>query len=562
MVSPRLLVVFVAAASTLLAQVPPGQFERIKQEGLERSQVMQHLDHLVNRIGPRLTSSDNLTVACEWAADTFRSFGLTNVHLEQWGEFPVGFNRGPWWGRMTQPEPMELICNTDSWTAGTRMPSRGPLLPAPKTTEALAALQGRLAGVWLLNPDFAMLEALSTALREEGGFGFVTGRAARSGRGESDLLLTGGSSRVAFDKLPTLPMVRLRSDCYEKLQALLDDGKAVEVEFDIRNHFRKGPIPLYNVIADLPGSERPDEYVVVGGHIDSWDGATGTTDNGTGTATTLEAARILMAIGAKPRRTIRFMLWSGEEQGLLGSRAWVQKHKDEMAKYSACLVHDGGTNYVSGIAGMVEMRPQLETAFAPVFELAKDLPFRVRDIEAFRPIGSDHESFTAAGVPGFFWDQAGRANYTHTHHTQYDTYDAAIPEYQRHSAVVIATGALGLANLPELLTRENMKVQRGFSGGAGGGDGPRGRLLGVMMRADGVTIDAVTADGVGAKAGLKPGDKILKIGDTVIKEQRDLRPAMTAGPAKNTVTFLRDGVEQTATIEFPAAPQPPAGGGR
>jgi hypothetical protein len=218
---------------------------------------------------------------------------------------------------MTRPEPMELVCNTNAWTAGTRGPSRGPLLRAPGDEAALQAMKGRLANVWLLDPPRALSRQLEAALEEEGGFGFVVGG--------SELLITGGRPNVRMDDLPRLPTVRLRRDCHAALVQRLESGAEVEVEFDIRNHFRAGPIPLYNVIADIVGTEQPDQYVVVGGHVDSWDGATGTTDNGTGTATTLEAARILMAIGAKPRRTIRFMLWSGEEQGLLGSRAWVRR---------------------------------------------------------------------------------------------------------------------------------------------------------------------------------------------------------------------------------------------
>ncbi len=383
MLAPR-VPVFLLLTTTLLAQVTTEQFQAIKKEGHENSKVMAHLDHLVNRIGPRLTGSDNLTDACEWAVDTFKSFGIANAHIEQWGEYAVGFNRGPWWGRMTKPEPMELVCNTDAWTAGTRMPSRGLLKKSPKNAEELAAMKGQLANSWLLlPPSGAFFRELSAALEAEGGFGFVGG-------GTGELLLTGGNPTSSMDKLPTVPFVRVRGDHLKKLRNLVDEGKEVEVEFDIRNHFKKGPIPLYNVIADIPGTEHPDEFVVVGGHIDSWDGATGTTDNGTGTATTIEAARILMAIGAKPKRTIRFMLWSGEEQGLLGSRAWVQKHRAEMEKYSACLVHDGGTNYLSSIAGMKEMHATLDLVFEPLFDLDPDMPFKVRDIEAFSPIGSDH----------------------------------------------------------------------------------------------------------------------------------------------------------------------------
>lgn len=535
--------VLLAVSAPLLAQVTPEQFAIIKKQGLEDSQVMAHLDHLVNRIGPRLTGSDNLTVAGEWAVDKFKSFGIENARLEKWGDYAVGFNRGPWWGRMTKPVAMEFVCNTNAWTAGTKGPARGLVVAAPKDDDELAAMKGKLHHTWMLNPNGRMLAKLTAAMEAEGGFGFVTGRSGRRG----ELLLTGGRPSRDMDSLPNLPMVRLKNDSYDALVEHLDNFKEVEVEFDIRNHFRKGPIPLYNVVADIIGTEFPDQFVVVGGHLDSWDGATGTTDNGTGSATTLEAARLLMALDAKPRRSIRFMLWSGEEQGLLGSRAWVQEHKDEMPNYSASLVHDGGTNYLSGIAGMPEMRPQLEIAFEHVLTLSEELPFAIREIPAFTPIGSDHEAFTAVGVPGFFWNQAGRANYTYTHHTQHDTYGAAIPEYQRHSSVVAATGAWGLANLPKLLTRENMKVRRGFSGGARSSR----RLLGVQLGEDGVTIGAVSKDSVAAKAGLKAGDTILKIGDAAIKSQRDLRRAMTGGAKKKALTFSRGGKQQTVEVTFP-----------
>ena len=447
-------------AAPLAAQVSAEDFAAILAEATERSRVMAHLDHLVNRIGPRLTSSDNLTVACEWARDEFAAMGLADARLEKWGDMDVGFNRGPWWGRAVAPFEKELVCATDAWSAGTKGPARGPLRRGPQDQAELEAMLPQLAGAYLYGVPGAMLTAVASALAAQGGLGMLA-------PSRDHLVLTSGSPRVSWDALPQVPVVRVRKDQYDELTAAAERGEEVVVEFDVRNHFRKGPIPVYNVIADLRGAEKPDEYVVVGGHIDSWDGATGTTDNGTGTATTMEAARILAAIGARPRRTIRFMLWSGEEQGLLGSRAWVQVHKDEMERYSACLVHDGGTNYVSGIAGMAEMRPQLETAFERVLQMGGELKFSIREIDAFRPIGSDHEAFTAAGVPGFFWDQAGRADYNHTHHTQHDVYAAAIPEYQRHTAIVAAAGALGLANLPDLLTRENMKVQRGFGGARG-----------------------------------------------------------------------------------------------
>ncbi len=273
------------------------------------------------------------------------------------------------------------------------------------------------------------------------------------------MLVTSGLHRITWDKLPTLPSVVLLRKQFEEIAAWLKDGKSVTLEFDIRNYFKKGPIKLYNVIADIPGTELPDEYVIVGGHIDSWDGATGATDNGTGVSTALEAARILMKAGARPRRTIRFMVWSGEEQGLLGSAAYVKAHKELMPKISAVLVHDGGTNYLSGIGGTEAMLSDLEQVFAPVKELDHDYPFEVRKVPGLSGGGSDHASFLSANVPGFFWRQSGKAVYRHTHHTQFDTYDAAVPEYQKHSSLVIALGAFGIANLDHLLSREKLRAR-------------------------------------------------------------------------------------------------------
>ena len=430
--------------------------------GHEESQVMDHLDVLCNRIGPRLTGSDNLTNACEWVRDRFASFGIENARLESWGEFPVGFNRGPWFGRVIQPEPKSLEFMTMAWSAGTKGAVRGKAVLAPKDKKELdeAKEKGTLAGAWVLLPRPGLRRprpdpAFRRSLRKELEDAKVAGIVAAS---SSELLVTGGLHRISWDKLPTLPSVTLLRKQFDELAAWLKDGKTVTLEFDIRNYFKKGPIKLYNVIADIPGSELPDEYVIVGGHIDSWDGATGATDNGTGVATTLEAARILMKAGVKPRRTIRFMLWSGEEQGLLGSAAYVKAHKDLMPKISAVLVHDGGTNYLSGIGATEAMLSDFEQVFAPVKELDPKFPFEVRKVAGLSGGGSDHASFLAANVPGFFWRQAGKARYQRTHHTQYDTFDAAIPEYQKHSSLVAAVGAYGIANLDHLLSREKLRA--------------------------------------------------------------------------------------------------------
>jgi len=356
----------------------------------------------------------------------------------------------------------------------------------------------------------------------------------------SDLVITYGNYRIEAEALPTFTQVIVSRDHIKAIREEMEKGDVV-LEFDLDNKMTAGPIPLYNVIADIPGTEKPDEYVIIGGHIDSWDGATGTTDNGTGSATTLEAARLLMASGFKPKRTIRFMLWSGEEQGLLGSRGWIKKNPEMLPKISACIVHDGGTNYVSGSIATAAMKDDFEKIFAPLMDMNEKLPFKIRVREGLPGgIGSDHDAFLSAGVPGFFWNQSGRANYTHTHHTQWDTFDTAIPEYQQHTSMVVAIGALAVANLDHLLSREKLKAP----------STRQRRRLGVNLD-DKMTLTSVVKDGVAGKAGLLVGDKILKINDRDIETLRDLRRAIGGRKAKMKVVYERGGKKIETEAVFP-----------
>ncbi|MGQ0628591.1 MAG: M28 family metallopeptidase, partial [Phycisphaerales bacterium] len=213
-----------------------------------------------------------------------------------------------------------------------------------------------------------------------------------------------------------------------------------------------------------PGSEKPDEMIVISAHMDSWDGpgSRGTTDNGTGTSVVLEAARILAAVGAKPKRTIRFINYTGEEQGLLGSAGYVRDHKADLDKVSACFVDDGGTNYEGGLTVPPQMVPYLARATAATnnqFYCPIDRKFLNVDIKTSkrkslgRGGSSDHASFNAAGVPGFFWDEVGRADYGYGWHTQNDKLDLAIPIYLAQSATNMAVVAYNLACAPDLLPR-------------------------------------------------------------------------------------------------------------
>ena len=366
-------------------------------------------------------------------------------------------------------------------------------------------------------------ELLAQMCREEGALGTVT----TSGQ---EIVRTSGNHRISWDALPTDVSITVTKGDFEALQAALGSGEKTVLEFDIRNWFREGPIPLYNVIADIKGTEKPDEYVVVGGHLDSWDGATGTTDNGTGASTTLEAARILASAGARPKRTIRFMLWSGEEQGLLGSAAWCKQNQDALDRVSGCFVHDGGTNYVAGIRGTPTQQEQLQAAFGPCTTVSEEFPFTIGEVNRLRGGGSDHGSYLAHGVPGYFWSQKGRAKYTYGWHTQNDTYDLAVPEYQRHSATVIALGAYGVANLDGLLDRTNMRSTAEAT--------PLERRFGLQFDRGTLKVTGFTNErGVAAKAGVKAGDVLVELDGVRLKSDRFiLRATANNGePAKNLV---------------------------
>jgi hypothetical protein len=222
---------------------------------------------------------------------------------------------------------------------------------------------------------------------------------------------------------------------------------------------------VYNVVADIPGAELPDQYVIVGAHIDSDDAGTGAADNGTGVAAAMEAARLVMDSGARPKRTIRFVFFSGEEIGKVGSLAYVENHTYLMPKVSAMLNMDQGSDHISGIYATDEMMEDFKEIFAPVESLHPEMPFDIERVERLTDIikdccgsagTSDHGPFFEAGVPAFAWLQKAGNPTRYRPHTRHDTYENVNPEYLKHSATVIALGALGIADLDHMLSRENM----------------------------------------------------------------------------------------------------------
>lgn len=280
------------------------------------------------------------------------------------------------------------------------------------------------------------------------------------------LVMTGSWPSEGRGQASTIPSLFITHEHYAMLYRLATakDGPKPKVEVEVSNKFVPGPITVYNTVGEITGSEKPDEFVVVGAHLDSWDLGSGATDNGTGSCVVLEVARTLGALakaGVKPKRTIRFVLFTGEEQGLHGSKQYVKRHEAEMAKTSAALVHDTGTGFVKGFG--LQNRESVKKLLDPELESLKAVTgwtgLTLRGIG-----GTDHLSFDAVKVPGFACDQDPDEYYL-THHTQSDTFDHAKEANLVQGAQCIAVTAMRIANLPALLPRDRVEQPRRGPGG-------------------------------------------------------------------------------------------------
>jgi hypothetical protein len=500
---------------------------RIRDEGFRRSKVMETAAQLTDVHGPRLTGSPQYKAAAEWAKTQLEEWGLENARLES---FPFGrgwsFERCS--ARVVSPSSFPLVALPKAWTAGTDGPVRGRVMRASVDSEAdVEKLKGKIAGMvlWVGAPrelkapedggvfkrytekELDDLEHYQIPGERGGRRGpfdreaFMRRRRVQraleklyeterplavvepSERDANVLRLGGGGSRKVGDPEAVTQLVVSASQ-WARVARLLDRKQEVEIEIDVRAAFHEEDPNGYNVIADLPGTDRSKkgEIVMVGAHLDSWHPGTGATDNAAGSAVMMEVVRILKAIDARPRRTIRIALWGGEEQGLLGSRAYVNEHlasrperesgPDEMpsfmrndppppitlkpdhARFSAYFNLDNGTGRIRGIY------LQENAAAKPILERWMEA---VRDLGADRVTmrntgGTDHQSFDAVGLPGFQFVQDPieymGGGFFGTHHTDVDTYDRLQREDLMQAAVVIATFAYGAATRDELVPRK------------------------------------------------------------------------------------------------------------
>ena len=453
--------------------------DAITAEGMQRSHAGADLAYLADVIGPRLTASASLKRANDWTAERFRAYGLANVHLEPW-KFGQSWTRGAAAVRMTAPHERWLNAVSWAWAPGTNGPLNGDVvyMDAITRTDFDARFAGKLRGKWILprgpvsiwNPDGpamthadsaradslrraqfatppgAFRDSLVGVLATEGIAGYVT-----SGSKPFGLETMSGSPARVYP----FPYIVVDNETYGQLHRLVARGERAALEANIQNRMGSDSVTVYNTVAEIRGSEKPDEVVLLGAHLDSWDLGTGTTDNGTGSIAVLEAARILQASGMQPKRTIRFVLFSGEEQGLYGSRMYARDHASDLAKVQSVLVLDNGTGRILGMAlqGRNELRDMWTGLFAPAGALG---PFKVR---AGNKGGTDHLSFLPYGVPAFNYDQESRG-YDHTHHSQIDTFDHAVISDVMQAATVMAINAYQLANLDEFLPRGALSTPR------------------------------------------------------------------------------------------------------
>ena len=456
---------------------------RLIAEAMDHSEVMNNLQYLSDVIGPRLTGSAALRKANDWTADRFRSYGLT-TSLEAW-DFGITWSRGPASFRVTAPFDRNLVGHSWAWTEGTGgKVRRGPVVRVDASTaESIAVYAPKMRGAWLMlrpafsiwNPDGPPMTPADSAAQAEARRRLFappsdTSEAARKARQQFAVdrpyllrkagaigIITDGSKEFGLmnmsgspNSVSPLPNVVIAHEDYAMFDRLIAMGVTPRIEGTVQNKFGAKAVQQWNTIAEIKGSELPGEVVILGAHLDSWDLGTGTTDNGTGAMVVLEAARVLARSGLTPRRTIRFILFTGEEEGLLGSRAYAASHAAETDSIQAVLVTDNGTGMITGQAlqGRDEMQQLWEDLLAPVS------PLGASKVRQRNKGGTDHLAFVPYGVPAWNFDQDPRG-YNHTHHSQVDTYDHAVAPDLKQASAVMAVTAYELANLKELLPRGN-----------------------------------------------------------------------------------------------------------
>lgn len=426
---------------------------RIIREIRDHQTAVSDVEYLADDIGGRLTGSPALIRAHAWAESTMTARGFSNVHREAY-DFGRAWTRGIASARLLTQNRTALTVAGLGWGPQTPGMVTGDVLYVNATTlEQLEGYVGKFGKHILLfgqtpqpRPDTApgfdaRFRRVMDAIRGEGATAIILNGGKVAGLG-----MTGGPE-WRLGVLPTIPVGFMESKDYDQIRRSLKRGERVTMQLDLPGALSEKPVQAYNTVAELRGSDLAGEVVILGAHLDSWDLGTGATDNGTGVAAVMEALRAIKSAGLTPRRTIRVVLFSGEEQGHFGSKAYVKAHASEMDAIQAVLVDDLGTGRIRGFAlqGREDDRPLMAMAISPLDELG------VNELPLERGDDSDHASFIAVGVPGFFAVQDTLDYFSVTHHSQFDTFDHVKPDDLVQGATALAVTAWELANMPARL---------------------------------------------------------------------------------------------------------------
>jgi len=483
---------------------------RIRKEAMDHSQIMKTMHMFTDLYGPRLTGSPNHKAAADWAVKQMTAWGLENAHLEPWDFKHPGWLNERLTAHLISPVKDPLVCEVLAWTPSTKGTVQANafqlVLPEKVSQDQLkllldnykAKVRGKIVLIGKptvipvnLNPPAKRLtdeqaeqrfgpnprpfptpsptptpdpnappplsnrqvdEQLDTFLKENGALVRVNdaGREFRQIR---------AFNNRTFDVNKVIPTVVMSNEDFGRISRILNDGTDVVLEFNIVNHVYPEGATSYNTIAEIRGSDKADEVIMLGGHLDSWHAATGATDNAIGCSIMMEAARILKTLGVKPRRTIRVALWSGEEEGLLGSQAYVKEHfgsfedqKPGFEKFGGYFNIDSGTGRVRGasVFGPPEASNILREILAP---FKADGVVGAGPTRSRRLGGSDNTSFNQAGLPGIGMGQDPIEYQSHTWHTNLDTYERILEDDVKDDAMVVAWAVYQLATRDDLLPR-------------------------------------------------------------------------------------------------------------
>ena len=541
----------VAPASQQAPQTPAKDsndpIERIKDEGMNRSQVMQTLSYLSDVIGPRLTASPGMKRSNEWTRDQLTKWGLQNAHLEAWGPFGRGWTLKKFSAQVSEPLTIPLIAYPKAWSPGTAGPLTAEVVYFDAKDDAdLERFKGKLKGAIVLTSPMrevkAHFEAPGTRRDEKdllaladapepgrGGGGGGRGRFQATPEQRAAFAFSAKKLRFLHDEgaavlvdpsragdggtifvqsasvplpptvdpldpnaprqLPVYdknapkiaPQLVLSVEHYNRIVRMIQAGEKVKMTVDLGVEWQDADPMGYNTIAEIPGSDLKDEIVMLGGHMDSWHAGTGATDNGAGVSVAMEAVRILQALNLKPRRTIRIGLWTGEEQGLLGSRAYVAEHfgridppvaapgapapapgtrpapgnlvtKPEYEKFSSYFNLDNGTGKIRGVylQGNESVRGLFRQWLMPFRDMG------AATLSISNTGGTDHLSFDAIGLPGFQFIQDEIEYDTRTHHSNQDVFDRVQADDMKQAATIMAAFVYNAATRDEKLPRKPM----------------------------------------------------------------------------------------------------------